>query len=264
LIIDAHAHIYPAKIAVKATAAVGSFYDLPMRHTGGTAQLLDSGKQAGVDRFVVCSVATSPEQVAIIDRFLAEECRLHPELIGLGSLHPASPDFAADVALLQACGFRGAKLHPDFQAFHIDDPAVYPLYDLLQSEGIPLLLHTGDPRKAFSRPERLQKVLAAFPRLCVVAAHFGGWSIWEDAFAALRSAHCYVDTCSSLQMMEPTQALRLIRGYGAERVLFGVDFPMWDHGDELRALERLGLTDAETELLLHKNAERVFGGGDPS
>jgi predicted TIM-barrel fold metal-dependent hydrolase len=261
LIIDAHAHIYPEKIAAKATGAVGSFYDLPMRHTGSTAELLASGQKAGVDRYVVCSVATAPEQVAIIDRFLAAECRQHPELIGLGSLHPASPDFAADIALLKECGFHGAKLHPDFQEFYIDDPAVFPLYDLLQSEGIPLLLHTGDPRKAFSRPERLRTVLAAFPRLCVVAAHFGGWSVWEEAFAALRSARCYVDTCSSLQMMEPAQALRLIRGYGAERVLFGVDFPMWDHADELHALERLGLTETELDLLLHKNAATVFLAG---
>ena len=32
-IINAHAHIYPEKIAVKATEAIGAFYDIEIRQT---------------------------------------------------------------------------------------------------------------------------------------------------------------------------------------------------------------------------------------
>ena len=63
---DAHAHIYPEKIAEKATASVGAFYDLNMDNVGLPSVLLEQGGGAGIDRFAVCSVATKVEQVRSI------------------------------------------------------------------------------------------------------------------------------------------------------------------------------------------------------
>ena len=65
-IIDAHAHIYPEKIAVKATATIGVFYDIEMEMPAGTPQrLIEEGKRNGVSRFVVHSVATTAHQVRL-------------------------------------------------------------------------------------------------------------------------------------------------------------------------------------------------------
>ena len=55
---DAHAHIYPGKIAEKATDSVGQFYHIPMQNVGLPHVLAQLGGQAGIDRFLVCSVAT--------------------------------------------------------------------------------------------------------------------------------------------------------------------------------------------------------------
>ena len=47
-IIDAHAHIFPDKIAEKATTGISKFYGLPMYHqTGSVKELLQSGKEDG-------------------------------------------------------------------------------------------------------------------------------------------------------------------------------------------------------------------------
>ena len=74
-IIDAHAHIFPDKIAEKATTGISKFYGLPMYHqTGSVKELLQSGKEDGVDGFLVCSVATKAEQVASINQFLSKTC----------------------------------------------------------------------------------------------------------------------------------------------------------------------------------------------
>ena len=52
-IIDAHAHIYPEKIAAKATDTIGIFYDIKMEMPAGTAeQLLEDGRRAGISRYV--------------------------------------------------------------------------------------------------------------------------------------------------------------------------------------------------------------------
>ena len=55
------------------------------------------------------------------------------------------------------------------------------------------------------------------------------------------------------------RAKELIRMYGAERMVFGTDFPMWDAKDELEKFYSMELTDEENELILHKNAERILG-----
>ena len=53
---------------------------------------------------------------------------------------------------LQKLHLCGVKLHPDFQNFPIDDPRAYPMYDMIQSSGLPILMHMGDARSDFSQP----------------------------------------------------------------------------------------------------------------
>ena len=60
-IIDAHTHIFPMKIAAKAVASIGDFYDLAMHDGQGSAEaLLKSGLEIGTERYLVCSTATKP------------------------------------------------------------------------------------------------------------------------------------------------------------------------------------------------------------
>ena len=54
------------------------------------------------------------------------------------------------------------------------------------------------------------------------------------------------------------RAKELINIYGAERVLFGSDFPMWNPKSELDCVMSLGLTASQYDYILYKNAERVL------
>ena len=75
-IIDAHCHIYPDKIAQKAANSTGVFYDIPMCLDGKISTLLTYGEKAGIEHFLVQSVATTPKQVSRINNFI--EDILHP------------------------------------------------------------------------------------------------------------------------------------------------------------------------------------------
>ena len=97
-----------------------------------------------------------------------------------------------------------------------------------------------------------------FPDLTAIGAHFGGWSLFDLAAEYLENEKCYIDTSSSFMMLGLRRARELIRLYGAERVLFGTDFPMWKAEDELRQLMEMKLTDDEYELILHGNAEKIL------
>lgn len=255
---DAHAHIYPEKIAEKATASVGRFYGLDMRYVGTPGVLAEAGAQAGLDRFLVCSVATKVEQVPSINNFIESACRACPQFVGLGAWHPDVEDIEGGLEDIQRRGLRGIKLHPDFQEFPIDDPKMLPFYQAAERRGMPILFHTGDNRKDFSSPRRLARVLDRVPGLTCTAAHLGGYTEWRAARECLKGSGVYVDTSSSFPFLTREEILESIALFGPDRVMFGTDFPMWPAGPELEGLFALGLTEAENRGILFENFARLY------
>ena len=258
-IIDTHCHVYPDKIAEKAAKATKTFYDLPGAHNGSVSTLLERGKAAGIDHFVINSVATTPAQVHAVNTFIAKEVQDgNGVFTGLGAFHPDSEDIEADVNEIIALGLKGIKIHPDIQRFTVDDPRAMRLYEIIEGK-LPILIHTGDKRYDNSNPDRVKKVLEAFPKLQVIGAHLGGWSIWDEAgYELCRYDNLTVDCSSSLYAITPDMAAKMIRLYGVDRVLFGTDYPLWDPKDEIERFMALPLTDDEREKILYKNASEFY------
>ena len=257
-IIDAHAHIYPAKIAAKAVAAIGDFYGLRMECRGTSDDLVASGSAIGVSKYIVHSAATSPAQVRAINDNIIRECRARPGVFhGFGTLHPDLGDIEGEIDYMLANGLLGIKLHPDFQKFAVDDPKAGRMY-AAASGRMPILFHAGDRRFGYSNPSRIAAVADRFPDLAIIAAHFGGYSEWEDAERLLYRRGIYFDTSSSLFALDPARAAEMIRAAGVEKFLFGSDFPMWGHEGEFARFMRLPLSDGERAAILAGNALRLF------
>ncbi len=263
-VIDTHAHIYPDAIAQKAAAAIGEFYEIPMSQDGTLDTLFSRGDAAGISRFLVHSVAVTWRRVQSVNDYLMRAVQQHPErLTGFGSLHPEHPDVRAELLRIRAGGLRGVKLHPDFQHFALDDPKAVALFQAMAELQMPLLTHTGDTRYPFSQPERMARAMDAVPNLHVICAHLGGWSVWEEGWKVLAGRpHLWVDCSSSLYALSPETAVEVIRRYGAHRVFFGSDYPMWDPARELDRFLALPLTAEEREMILHLNFEGFMRGLD--
>ncbi|MDR2371244.1 MAG: amidohydrolase [Treponema sp.] len=261
MVIDFHAHIYPEKIAAKAVENIGEFYKIPMACNGTTGGLVESGLRGGIDRFVVFSAAAVPAQVSVINDYVASAVDARkgktPSFTGVGTLHRDMADPAGEIERMIGLGLKGIKLHPDMQKFDIDDKKMMDMYAMLEGRMI-AIFHTGDYRYGFSHPSRLAKVLDAFPALTAVAAHFGGWSLYDLALEYFRGRSCYLDVSSAIPYLGMERARELIRIYGAERILFGSDFPMWDPASCLEEFNRIDLRDDERELILYKNALRIL------
>ncbi len=258
-IIDSHCHIYPDKIAQKASDATGHFYDLPSSLDGKISTLLERGEKAGIDCFVVQSVATTPKQVSSINNFIAESvAQSDGRFIGLGTLHPDSEDMEADVNEIIGLGLRGVKIHPDIQQVRLDDPRMHKMYELCEGR-LPMLIHTGDYRYDNSNPNRMMPILDKYPNLTVIGAHFGGWSIWEDATEKMCGyKNFFVDCSSSLYAMTPEKAKELIMTYGTDRVLFGTDYPLWTPETEIERFMQIDLTEEQREEIFSGNATKLF------
>lgn len=260
-IIDMHVHIFPEKIAKKAAAAVSRFYDLPRSYDGSLDSALKNLDRAGIEKFCANSVATTPHQVQSINDFIMDAYAKYPDrIIPFAAMHPDVEEPGKIVDDIVKAGFRGVKIHPDIQNFRLDDPAVLRMIGAIAGR-LPLLIHTGDYRYDNSGPARMNRVLDIYPELVVICAHLGGWSEWENAAASRLPGrkNVYVDTSSTLYALPPRRAVEVIRAYGVENVFFGTDFPLWDAVEELERFDALELSEHERELILHKNAERVFG-----
>ena len=264
-IINAHCHIYPEKIASRAVEGIRSFYKIDRGLSGTTAGLVEDGKNFGVVHYLVHSVATKPEQVRSINEFIASEMKEHPDLFtGYGTLHPDSADLEGDFIHLKNLGLKGVKIHPDFQSFSLEEEKAVKLGRLVRDGGLPLLTHCGDRRYRFSNPDQLISFLKAVPGLCVIGAHLGGWGVWDEAYRKLAGKYdILVDCCSSLYYLEPDEAVKIIRAFGTDRVLWGTDYPMWTHAEEMERFNRLDLEPKERASILYGNAAKLLGIRDP-
>ncbi len=260
-IIDCHCHIYPEKITEKAVAGIESFYDYRYRgFDGSVTTMLHNGINSGVKHYVIFSVATSPKQVSSVNRFIAGNVTENKGLfIGLGTLHPDSENLQADFQELVSLGLRGVKLHPDIQQIAVDDERMKSIYRLCSGK-LPVLLHTGDYRYDYSNPDRMKRVLEEFPDCTFIGAHFGGWSVWDEAAEKLSSyPNFYVDTSSTFSDISAEKVRELIGRYTADKILFGTDYPLGDSSKELSVLERIVGSEEDLRKILYENAVKLFG-----
>ena len=259
-IFDAHCHIFPDKVALKAAMAIGKFYDAEMCLDGRVDTLIKEGEKAGFTHYLVHSVATTPKQVSRINSFIAESVKNSGgKMTGFGAMHPESEDMKADIEELISLGLKGVKLHPDIQGYKSDDYRMLKIYELCEKYSLPVLIHCGDSRYDNSNPNRIAPILDIYENLTVIGAHFGGYTVWERAAEKLsKYKNFYVDTSSSLFALQKGEAEKLISIYGEDKTLFGTDYPMWNPEEELERFLSLELTETQRQKILWDNAVKLL------
>jgi len=257
-IADVHAHVFPTKIADKAAASIGGFYDLRAHHSADYIGLVEQEAKAGIGWCAISSSATSPEQAPHINRFIAETCRKDPHVVGLGALFPTMENWEEELEHIRQLGLRGIKIHSDFQKVPLDEPASVPMYRAIAKAGLPVLFHMGDDRYDYSAPERLTNLIRQVPDLVAIAAHFGGWRAWQRSYDHIQPENVFYDTSSTLMYLGKETALDFLDRFGAHRFLFGTDFPMWTPEEELQRFLNLGLEKDARDRILFGNFEDIF------
>lgn len=267
MLIDVHTHAFPDAIAgktiefliAKMLSQSGAVVE---NATDGTVSgLVRSMDKNGVDLSLIMPIATKVSQTATINNF-AEGLR-SDRLISFGSVHPEDPDYEAVLADLKARGFLGIKLHPEFQSFFVDSPEGIRLIKTAHKYGLYTLLHAGGdlgyPAPYHCTPERLRNIIGEVDPTLIIAAHLGGFQMWEDVMRFIPDTGVYIDTAAVGHFITPDVYRDIIRAVGADRVLFGSDSPWEDAGHALMCLEATNIGNDELELIKYKNAVRLFG-----
>lgn len=257
-IADIHAHVFPDKIAEKASASIGSFYSASTGHIASFGTLAEQEELAGIEWFAASSSATGAAQVGHLNSFIASCAASRPKVIGFGSLYPTMLGWEPELERMVELGLRGIKIHPDFQKVPIDEPQAISMYRAIAKAGLPVLFHMGDARYDYSTPERLTNLIRQVPDLIAIAAHFGGWQAWEHSYEHVLPENVYYDTSSSLMFLGKERALDFLDWMGAHRFLFGSDFPMWTPKTELERFLDLGLDETTRDKILFGNFKALF------
>lgn len=256
MIIDFHCHVFPDGLAQKASDNLARYYGVPMPFAGTVKELTQDVSETGVEKCVIHSTATKASQVESINNFIA--ALNGGAFLGFGTLHPDFDSVLKEAGRMKALGLHGIKLHPDFQGFYVDSDKALRLFEAAQKCGLPVLVHLGDEKETFSSPRRMARVLARFPDLTVIGAHMGGYMRWDEAQEYLYGTNIYFDTSSTMRVIGPEKMAELIRRHGADKVVFGTDFPMESHRTCLAQLEQLGLSDEEKDKVLFQNAAKIL------
>jgi len=260
---DVHTHAFHPKVADKILAQLHDHYGITPVGLGTAPDLLDRLARAGIDRCAVHNAATAPAQVTPANDFVLGLARKHPQVIPFGTLHPADPEWEDALEGLWKRGVRGIKLHPDFQSFRLDNPALDPIFEAARGRFC-FMIHVGDrlpPDRNPSCPFKVARILDRHPGITVIAAHLGGYLHWRYALECLVGRDVFLDTSSSLPFLDDATLREIFTRHAAERILFGSDYPIFDPGTEVERLrQRMGLSDDALERHM-STAHTLFGPG---
>lgn len=217
--------------------------------------------------------AEHAEELRAVDEWICAVGAAHPEVLPFVTVNPAvlSSTAAADhiATMADGHGARGLKLHTIALRAFPAEPALATTFAVCAERGLPVVAHCGPDRHGagWALPSAFAPVLERHPDLRLVLAHLGG-AAWRDAAdiaAAFPSVRFDLSEIASWCGRAPGAPTRdelggLIRAVDAERVLLGSDFPWYEPGDVIAAVEELpGLGAAEREAIFGGNAAALLG-----
>lgn len=259
--IDFHTHAFPDQIAPMAIQALEKKGNVKAYLDGTVDDLLSSMDRAGIERSVVCSIATRPEQFQPI--FAWSQSIRSERIIPLPSVHPMDSEAFAHLQQIKEQGFIGLKMHPYYQDFFLDDPQLMDLYRRISELDLLLVMHTGYdigyPRIRRADPERILNVVREVPELRLITTHLGGWDEWTDVRNLLTGKPIYMEISFALDFLDQIRLRELIENHPPEFILFGTDSPWADQATTLKMLSKLGLDATLFNRIVRENGLQLLG-----
>ncbi|MDP8255307.1 MAG: amidohydrolase family protein [Candidatus Alcyoniella australis] len=224
--------------------------------------------EAGVDLSVVVGVdAETNAGFRVPNELVAKEVDASEgRLIGFMGLDPRKGNAAIDELRRShdELGLRGIKFICHLNELEPSHRLFYPIYEEASARGLPVLHHTGTHYHAgrkikYCQPLFIDEIAVDFPKLKLVAAHFG-WPWTDEAIAvALRNRNVYLNVAGWAPRHWPEVLLRYLRGPLQRKVLFGSDHPLLPRKRLVNEIDKLELSDEIKTRLFEHNPKELLG-----
>jgi predicted TIM-barrel fold metal-dependent hydrolase len=278
MIIDFHTHILPSKVKnnrseyAKRDAAFAGVFSGETAKITTAEDLIDSMDRNGIDVSVAVNYSwTTLRFCKETNDYILESISRYPKrLIGFCAASSLTDD--ASLKEIERCvkgGARGVgELRPDTQSLDYSKKDILkPFTDLVKKHKLIVLTHTSEPvghrytGKGAATPDIIYMFINHFPDLPVVCAHWGGGLPFYELMPEVREAleDVYFDTAASPYLYRPEIYLQASQLIGADRILFGTDFPVIAQSRVLNEIQAAGLTEENREEILSGNARRLLG-----
>ena len=277
MIIDFHTHIFPPQVKKKRGQYIDRdpcfalLYAKKEAKIATAEELIDSMDRAGIDVSVVVNLGWMTHELCTeTNDYILESIARYPErLIGFCTVQPQSVDAATEE--IERCAQNGARgigeLRPDIQLLDLEDEAIVsPLMEAVKAHGLILLTHASEPvghdypGKGIITPDVLYPFITHHPDVTVVCAHWGGglpfYALMPEVKKTLQNV--YFDTAASPFLYQPRIYSLVSELVGADRILFGSDYPLMPPGRLLQEIDSVALAEEEKDLILSGNARRLL------
>ena len=254
--IDFHTHIFPDRIAEKSIPHLAEVCKTEPYTNGKMDGLLQSTIEAGLEYSVIHPVVTIPKQFESIHRFALQF--LEGKMISFGGIHPEQEDYKAKIRWIKEQGFKGIKIHPDYQDTYFNDIRYKRIIAYASELDLVVLTHAGyDPltgNDIHCTPKMSAEVIDEVKPTKLVLAHMGGNEMADEVEQYLVGKDVYFDTAYVLDKMDSEQFVRMVRNHGADKILFATDSPWGGQKEYVDLFQKLPLTEAEKILIARGNA----------
>ena len=278
MIIDFHTHVLSPRIKnnrrryVDSDPAFALIYSDKKAKIATAEELIDSMDRDGIDISVIVNYGWTTHELCVeTNDYILESIARYPRrLIGFGAVQPYA--YEAAIAEIERCARGGIKgvgeLRPDMQLFDLTQKEVMqPIVEVLQKHKLIMLTHASEPighvypGKGNATPDMLYPFITNFPDLPIVCAHWGGglpfYALMPEVKEALKNV--YFDTAASPFLYSPQIYNQVSQLVGADRILFGSDYPLLPPSRLLREIDSTDLPGEAKSLILSGNARRLLG-----
>jgi len=277
MVVDFHTHIFPSQMRerredyLRRDSAFAEMYSSPKAQIATAEELLASMERAEVDTSVILGFAWSEQELCREhnEYLLQAAARSDGRLIPFCTIQPRAEDDAlAEIERCVSGGARGlGELRPESQGYSLDEGAGDILAGAAIRHDLILLFHVSEPvghaypGKSGLGMDAFYRFVSCHQGLTAVGAHWAGglpfYALMPEVREAL--ANVYVDTAATPLLYGQAIYGQVAALVGAERILFGSDYPLISQRRQRQAIEdSLGDDEDGKRLVLGENACRLL------
>lgn len=264
MVIDFHTHIFPDKIANATIKALSEGASISPHSDGTLNGLIKQMGKAGVDLCVNLPVLTKAKQFDSIFEFGKNINEEYTSVLSFAGIHPEDVEYEKHLYMVKDAGFKGIKIHPDYQGTFFDDTKYANILSLAKKLDLITVTHAGLDGAFIGQeikctPKRVLNLLdkiGGYDKL--VLAHMGGNELFSEVLENLAGTRVYFDTSYVLPFIEEKLFLDIIEKHGTDRILFATDSPWQNQGEMINILKSYNLGKEAEDMILYKNAKGLL------